>query len=337
MHTPGALAKGPKTGDATHPMLSIGLPVYNGERYLEKSLESIVSQTFSDFELIISDNASTDGTEAICRRFAAADSRIRYVRSPVNRGMAWNFRQVFELAQSEYFLWAAHDDYFAPQYAERCLQVLKTDPKVVLCYSQVFTVDDGGAVKDQVKDGFRMDADDPKQRLREIVEELALCNACFGVMRSAALRQTPVHANYVGSDIPLLAELALHGPFHELPDPLFFRRLHPGASGQANPTEEQLAVFYDPTQKGIPPIRYWHHFYGFLTAILRAPIGTFHKLRCLGFLFHWSLLNRHRLFGELGGLVRRTRMGRMQRILACVSALLAQGLCTNIFIMPCFT
>lgn len=340
MQTANKPSSGPQAGiPAPAPRLSIGLPVYNGERYLEKSLRSILSQTFADFELIISDNASTDATEAICRRFAAADNRIVYVRSPINRGMAWNFRRVFELARAEFFLWAAHDDYFAPDYAERCLQVLEREPKTVLCYSRTATVDEAGTIRDEVRDGFRMDPDDPLQRFREIVERLTLCNACFGVMRSQALRRTPVHANYVGSDIPLLAELALHGAFHELPEPLFFRRLHPGASGQANPTENELAVFYDPTQKGLPTLRYWHHLLAFVMAVFRAPIGLRTRIRSLGFLLRWCRYNRHRLVQELGSVWTwaYSRIRKKRADLASLSALLAPGLCTGLFIMSCFS
>src|SRR5208282_399437 len=100
------------------PMVSIGLPVYNGEAYLRQVLDSVLAQTFSDFELIISDNASTDCTEAICREYAAADARIRYHRQARNRGATWNFRQVALLSSGQYFLWTSHDDLLAPTYID---------------------------------------------------------------------------------------------------------------------------------------------------------------------------------------------------------------------------
>ncbi|MFA5300916.1 MAG: glycosyltransferase family 2 protein [Lutibacter sp.] len=92
------------------PIVSIGMPVYNGEKFIREALDSLLAQTFTDFELIISDNASTDGTEAICREYAVCDSRIRYVRQSENRGACYNFQFVLDEAKGEYFMWAAADD-----------------------------------------------------------------------------------------------------------------------------------------------------------------------------------------------------------------------------------
>jgi glycosyltransferase involved in cell wall biosynthesis len=117
--------------------VSIGLPVFNGENYLEAAVDSILAQTFKDFELIISDNASTDRTQEICQRYCGRDSRVRYFRSEQNHGAAWNFNRVFELASGEYFKWAAHDDMIAPDFLQKCVAVLDEDPTVVLCHSQV--------------------------------------------------------------------------------------------------------------------------------------------------------------------------------------------------------
>src|SRR3989339_68658 len=116
------------------PLVSIGLPVHNGEHYLRKTLKSLLSQTYPFIELIISDNASTDGTEAICKAYERLDERIRYFRSDRNRGAAWNFNRVLELAGGTYFKWAAHDDLSAPDFLASCVRILETDRSVVLCY-----------------------------------------------------------------------------------------------------------------------------------------------------------------------------------------------------------
>ena len=107
--------------------VSVGLPVYNGARYLPAAIDSLLSQTFEDFELIISDNGSTDETERICRGYAARDPRVRYVRSDVNRGLLWNFRNVLELARAPRFKWMAHDDICAPEFLRRCMEELDAD------------------------------------------------------------------------------------------------------------------------------------------------------------------------------------------------------------------
>src|SRR5882672_4922425 len=128
--------------ESQNPQVSVGLPVYNGERFLRQTLESIVVQTFSDIEVVISDNASTDTTEAICRELAARDIRIKYHRQQVNHGPFWNFSRVCRLSRGQYFLWMAYDDILLPTYIERCVGVLDKDPEVVLCYSQMDDIDE---------------------------------------------------------------------------------------------------------------------------------------------------------------------------------------------------
>ncbi|NES80204.1 MAG: glycosyltransferase family 2 protein [Moorea sp. SIO2B7] len=128
----------------TTPRVSIGLPVYNGEKFLKQAIDSILAQTFKDFELIISDNASTDKTEQICREYAAKDKRISYYRNNENRGAAWNFKYTFDLARAKYFKWAAHDDVCATNFLASCVEVLDNDPSVVLSYPKtIFTKADG--------------------------------------------------------------------------------------------------------------------------------------------------------------------------------------------------
>ena len=123
------------------PRVSIGMPVYNGAAFLRESLDSLLSQTYEDFELVISDNGSTDGTQNICRAYATEDVRIRYYREEENRGAAWNYNRVFELARGEYFKWAAHDDVHAPTFLERCVEVVDNNPDVLWCFSRHTHVD----------------------------------------------------------------------------------------------------------------------------------------------------------------------------------------------------
>src|SRR2546425_2550054 len=131
---------------AQSPLVSIGLPVYNGENYVREAIESILDQGFADFELIISDNASTDRTGEICREWISRDSRVRYYKSEVNRGLAWNFNRVFELACGRYFLWVSHDDRVGEDYLSRCLEVLERYSGVVLCFSNSNYINETGAV-----------------------------------------------------------------------------------------------------------------------------------------------------------------------------------------------
>src|SRR3954470_23138397 len=106
------------------PRVTIGLPVYNGARYLAEAIESVLAQTFTDFELVISDNASTDATAAIALQYAARDPRVRYSRNRENIGSARNFGRAFELATGEFFKWMASDDLISPEFLENCVAAL---------------------------------------------------------------------------------------------------------------------------------------------------------------------------------------------------------------------
>ena len=117
------------------PKVSIGMPVFNGGATVRDALESLLAQTFADFELIISDNGSTDDTEEICREYDAADERIRYVRQPENRGAAANWAFVLDQAVGEYFMWAAHDDLWDPSYIYELTSVLDADSSVGVAFS----------------------------------------------------------------------------------------------------------------------------------------------------------------------------------------------------------
>src|SRR3954447_19823090 len=114
------------------PLLTVGMPVYNAEQFLAKALDSFLDQTFKDFELLISDNASTDRTEEICRKYAARDRRIRYFRNAKNMGAGWNLRHVYSLAkQATYYKTAAHDDFLEPTFLEECIAALEADPGLI--------------------------------------------------------------------------------------------------------------------------------------------------------------------------------------------------------------
>src|SRR5438105_14597753 len=129
---------------SNRPAISIGMPVRNGEKYVSQAIDSLLAQTFTDFELIICDNASTDRTERICREYAAKDGRIRYHRNERDIGPAQNYTRCFGLARGTYFRWHAHDDVCEPTYLARCLAVLQRDPSVINCHSLTRVIDERG-------------------------------------------------------------------------------------------------------------------------------------------------------------------------------------------------
>src|SRR5688572_15385073 len=126
------------------PLVSIGMPVYNGEAYLCQAVDSLLAQDYGNFELIISDNGSTDHTAAICQKYAKKDKRVRYYRTNTNLGASYNFKRVFELASGEFFMWAGSHDIWTPDYISRLIRVLQAEPNVALAYTETHWIDEKG-------------------------------------------------------------------------------------------------------------------------------------------------------------------------------------------------
>jgi len=235
------------TNEASRPRVSIGVPVYNGGDYLAEAFESLLDQHFSDFELIVSDNASTDDTEKICREFASRDPRIRYERLPENLGAAANYNRTVALARGEYFKWASHDDRLAPTFLDRCVETLSAaSSDTVLCYPRTILIDARGAVIGEHPDRMDLTEGRPSSRFRHFMNRWGMCNPIFGLIRLDVLRRTALIGSFVSSDVVLLAELALLGKFVEIPEPLFFRRIHEASSRQGALTPEEVVRWFDP-------------------------------------------------------------------------------------------
>ncbi len=262
------------------PRVSIGLPVYNGADYLDVALDSLLAQTFTDFEIIISDNASTDGTEAICRRYAAQDSRIRYHRNPANLGAARNYNQTLSLARGEYFKWAAHDDTCAPQFLERCVWVLDRSPSVSLAYARVTNIDQNARVIERYETGFNLTSPDPVERFAFFFSAPAQCSPVFGVMRTDTLRKTLMHGDFIAADRILLGELALIGKIYEVPENLFFRRIHPKMSTEAHRGKRDRMAWFDPAKRNQVQLVKWRWLREYLKAIQRVPLRPLQRLQC---------------------------------------------------------
>ena len=229
----------------TTPIISIGVPVYNGERYLRATLDALLAQTFTRFELIISDNASTDGTQAVCLEYAAADARVRYYREPVNIGAPRNYQRVLERATAPYFKWANADDLVDPRLLERCLDVLERHPDVALAYARTRLIDADGARLSDYYDNLHLLDRSPAQRFVQVVDRLGYVNVIYGLMRRDVLRRTRLMGLYIGADVVFVAELALYGKLYEVPEILFSRRMHAGAYAELTDPVRRLQ-FYDP-------------------------------------------------------------------------------------------
>jgi glycosyltransferase involved in cell wall biosynthesis len=263
--------------DILPPCVSIGLPVYNGERFLEEAISSILAQTYTDFELIISDNASIDRTQEICEAYATKDRRIRYYRNVHNLGAAWNYNRTFELCQSKYFKWAAHDDLCAQEMLRLCVDVLDQNSEVVICYFKSKIIDEHGNIVQDYPNGPNMLSERPNERFVQYVNSVTgKWHPIFGLIRSNILKKTRLIGNYIGSDTCLLAELSLYGKFFQIPECLFFRRIHPGNMYMKRNMPEWLE-FFDPKLAGKMAMPRWRMFFENLVSIKNAPINIYEK------------------------------------------------------------
>jgi glycosyltransferase involved in cell wall biosynthesis len=268
------------------PRLTVGLPVYNGEEFLGEALDALLGQTYRDFELIISDNASTDGTAKICRAYQERDSRIRYVRQQHNIGMVANHNFLVGEARGELFKWASHDDLYARDYLERCIAVLDEYPKAVLAHAPCILLNRAGERMHEIRYPEATAAAHAPERLRAMLFD-GKGDWIYAVIRTATLRQTPLHATYHGGERTLFAELALHGPLLQLPEALYFRRDHPNR----HLASRDWSVLFDPRRANRlrhPAVRlYLEYVWGYFSAIRRAPLSGDQKRQCSSILIRW--------------------------------------------------
>ncbi len=273
------------------PLLSIGLPVCNGENYLARALESILAQDFENFELIICDNASSDNTEEICRNYQNRDSRIRYYRNTENIGAAPNFNRTLELARGELFKWAAHDDLLAPGYLRRCVDTLLAQPNAVLCHSLVTIIDaDDRPIATYDSELIGAASARVDERLAALILNRHLCTDMFGVMRTAALRSSQQHGAYYGGDRAMLAEMSLLGRFLKVPEPLFLNREHPERFVRAvSPSQWQSWHTGAAASRMANPT--WRLFCDYRDAVARHVQDPAERRRCQSVLRRWWLVD----------------------------------------------
>jgi glycosyltransferase involved in cell wall biosynthesis len=275
----------------SQPLVTIGLPVYNGERYLEQALDGLLAQTLTDFELIISDNASTDGTAEICRKYAARDPRIRYVRQPENLGAAPNHNLLVPLAKGRYFKWAGHDDLYAPELLEKCVAVLESHPDVALVHVHDGLIDESGTVTTVPAYALETSRPEPHVRLRSLLQVNG-GNDFYGVMPIDVLRRVPPHGTFHHADRAFMAHLVLQGRFVQVPEVLYYRREHPDRASRGGSTR-QVAANLDPHRADRlrhPLIRlYVEYVIALFGAVWRAPLSVAERARCAREVTRWFL------------------------------------------------
>jgi glycosyltransferase involved in cell wall biosynthesis len=305
-----------------NPRISVGLPVYNGAKYLRPALEAMLSQDFEEFELIISDNASTDETEAICRVYAANDRRIQYHRNDINIGSARNYRRVFDLARGEFFKWCSHDDVCRPSFLRRCFEVFDSLPSsVVLVYPLCDLIDECGEVIGRARGSVGTRRARPYQRLADVLRNFSYAYPIWGLIRAECLRRSGLTGSVWYWDEVLLAELALYGEIVEISEVLSAQRCHrenalalcsvkQGSAIAGNPTKANrttrraLRAWADPLSAGG---RMWlpnqeEHYWEYVKRIHRSSLAWREKILCyqiIPIVCYWGRVK------NLGGAWRR--------------------------------
>jgi glycosyltransferase involved in cell wall biosynthesis len=291
----------PSKSEVIVPKVSIAVPAYNCEKYIRQSIDSLLAQTFQDFELVISDNASTDGTPDICQGYAAADSRVRYVRRSENIGGPGNFRYVFSLCAGRYHKWSTADDYWHPAFLEEAVAVLDREPDVVLCYPKTRLIDAMGEKLEDYDDNLDLSDDAPRERIRKLYRLIGLCNAHLGLLRRDAMLKTGLIAGHWASDIDFLAEMALLGKFRVLPDVRFYRRFHPQSSSWARNDDSHQKAYYAPNAKALSGVDTWRRFMFQFGMVGRSGVGFRDKAALFNDVLRSMRHQRRTLIRELGG------------------------------------
>ena len=301
------------------PRVSIGVPVYNGERYVTQALDSLLNQDFEDFELIISDNASTDATAEICQDYASKEKRIRYYRNETNIGASPNYNRTFQLARGQYFKWCAHDDVCHRGFLSRCMEVMEhAPPSVALVYPQCDLIGEFGEVLGRAPDRMQNTANRPYLRLAYVLRAVGYAYSLWGLIRSSHLRRTRLLTEGALNDYVLLAELSLFGNFWEVPEVLFQLRMHP-RNAWAICSAEQGTVAWDEnrkaTRKSRKALLAWtdprfsnkklllpfHEdlYLRYLKAVHHAQLPSFEKLACYATVPTVCYWRRVRNFGAI--------------------------------------
>jgi glycosyltransferase involved in cell wall biosynthesis len=268
--------------DQGAPLVTIGLPTYNGAAYLARSLDSLLAQDYPNFELVISDNASTDGTELIARACLKRFERLRYIRQETNVGAAANFNCTLAAASGPYFMWASDHDLWDPGFISRCVAVLEANPEAVLAYPQTMLIDEAGAPIEEMDDQIDLGQASALARYKHLIWRLVICNMIYGVARRDALAATGGFPDVLGPDHVVLARMALQGPILRVEGHLFLRRRN---RPPETPDEHRSRALFDlePTKAGerasMPAPRLFrdlraHH----LRAVQESPLSFREKL-----------------------------------------------------------
>ena len=280
------------------PLVSIGLPVFNGGHSLRTALDSLLAQTWTNLELIVADNASGDPTAEICAEYARRDARVRVHRHRENIGAPGNWNFVARQARGIYLKWAAASDVCAPTFLERCVAVLEAEADAVLCFPRTEFVSSDGTSLGLCDTDFEVLSDRPAERFAEVCGRMTVNNAQSGVIRLSALRKTQYDRYYPHGDLALMAELALLGRFRMVPKVLLYRRADP-ASWTGHRTPLELERLFVPSATRPRRLLRLRRQLDYLYSAVRAPIPVGDRVRAATFAARHLYWNRQEITSEL--------------------------------------
>lgn len=274
------------------PTVSIGLPVFNGENFLEDAIRSVLGQTLDDLELIISDNASADRTPEICWDYAGRDPRVRYFRNARNLGAASNYNRTFEHARGRYFKWLAHDDRIAPGYLAATVAALDAHPDAVLCNTVVDYIDAQGELLALYKTVLG-DADrpEPSRRLATMILRSHSCVDFFGLIRRESMLGSLLHGTFPNADRAFIAQMALRGRLMQLPEPLVQMREHRDRYARRQMTATGRLAWHDPAHAAWLSFPTCRLFGEYLRLVRNEALPPGERARCYAVLAQWWFRN----------------------------------------------
>lgn len=279
--------------------VSIGLPVFNAGRYLRSALDATLGQTFDDFELIISDNASTDDTPAICEEYARTDSRIRLLRQPQNCGVNANHLNVFRDAQGEYFRWASADDVPAVELLEHAVGTMRENQGLVAYVPDTVNIDAAGRRLRRLPRTLDLRSNRAYERAEAVLTRGYQMVFPQGLMRRSTLIETSCNWNYFGWDFILLFELALRGHLSNIEGPLLRRRVHDESAALATRKVSEVRKWVDPTIGSRILLPHWRWTSERFRSVLRAPIPQAERARVMGLVLRHTWWTRRSLGRDL--------------------------------------
>jgi glycosyltransferase involved in cell wall biosynthesis len=289
----------PNQGDPPRPLISVGLPVYNGETYIAGAIEAHLAQTITDFELIISDNASTDNTQAICLAYARQDARVRYFRSDTNRGLTWNHRRTLELSRGEYFRWAAADDVPEPNLMACHLELMQHDPCIVVCVPATKNVDALGNVTAVVTSTLHLVDEGPLERAKAVLTRNFQFVYPQGLMRRSVLSGLRIRWNHYGWDMIALLQLALAGRIAQPEGAWLHRRLHAKQASILQRNAREAGRAMEPTFSSRLVFPHWRWQMVRMVVTFESQLSPREKLALFVYLVRYSWWGRAKLWRDV--------------------------------------